>query len=316
MDLVTRVQAEPGPHGCRPDERPIETHLSRGIVAVDKPVGPTSHQVSAWVREIADVDKAGHGGTLDPKVSGVLPVGLAEATKVAPLVGRSGKTYVGLMRLHDEAPRRAVEKALSKFTGQVTQTPPKKAAVKREPREREVYRLRLLEHADRDVLFEVACEAGTYVRTLVEDMGESLGVGAHMAELRRTRAGPFDESDAVTLQDLLDAYVFWTDDGDEAGLREVVDPLEAGLADLPRIEVRDSAVDALCHGAPLAVPGVVRVAEDLRPGQTAVAFTLKGEAVCWGTAKMTTHEVLDEDQGVVLEPDRVLMRPGTYAKGW
>lgn len=315
-DLITRVEAEPGPYGTPPGERSIEDHVRRGVVAVDKPQGPSSHEVAAWVREMLEVDKAGHGGTLDPNVSGVLPIGLATATKVLPLFLSGGKAYVTLMRLHGEVPRRALEKALTKFTGTIEQTPPKRAAVKRRPRKREVYDLRLLEVDGQDVLFEVECEAGTYVRKLVHDMGQALTVGAHMEELRRTRAGPFDEEDLVTLHDLLDAYVFWKEDGREAPIREAVRPLEDVLATLKQVVVRDTAVDALCHGASLAVPGIVRLSDGIAQGDAVAVVTQKGEAVCAGEAKMSTQQILDRSQGIAVEPDRVLMDIGTYPKGW
>lgn len=316
MDLVTRVETEPGTHGVAPEERPIEDHVRLGVVNLDKPPGPTSHQVAAWVREVLEVDKAGQGGTLDPKVTGVLPIGLQDAARALDLVSEASKTYVGLMHLHGDVPARALDKALTEFTGEIEQTPPARAAVKRERRTRRVHRLGVLEREDRDVLFEVACEAGTYVRTLVEDLGEALGVGAHLEELRRTVAGPMHVEDSVTLQDLTDAWVFWTEDGEERWLREAVRPVESAVTHLPQVVARDTAVDAVCHGADLAVPGVARLSSDLAEGQRVTIRTLKGELVAWGTARMGVDATLDASQGIVVETDAVLMRPGTYPKGW
>lgn len=315
--LAARIDdATPGAHGTRPEDRPMREHLRRGVVDLDKPQGPTSHQVAAWVKDVLGVDKAGHGGTLDPKVSGVLPMGLDDATKVLPLLLGSGKEYVCLMRLHGEVPRRVLDKALRTFTGEVRQTPPVRSAVKREERVREVYQLRLLEHDDRDVLLAIRCEAGTYVRTLVHDMGQAMGVGAHMQELRRTRAGPMHEEAAVTLHDLKDAHVLWADDGDERWLRQAVQPMETVLSDLKTVVVRDTAVDALCHGADLAVPGVVAVDKDVQRGDRVAVHTLKGEGVCFGEALMTADEVVGSERGLAVSPERVLMEPGTYPKGW
>lgn len=315
--LAVRVEeARPGPHGHRPDERPVEEHLRLGVVAVDKPKGPTSHQVAAWVRDVLGVEKAGHGGTLDPNVTGVLPMGLDDATKVLPLLLEAGKEYVGVMRLHGDVPRKVLEKAFRQYVGTVEQTPPVRSAVKRERRTREVYQLRLLEWEGRDVLFRVKCEAGTYIRKLVHDMGESTGPGAHMEELRRTRAGTVDEGDAVTLHELKDAHAFWTEDGDDRWLRDAVRPLETVLAPMKRVVVRDTAVDALSHGAPLAVPGIVAVEKDLAVGDTCAVTTLKGEAVLWGEAKLDADVILAHDSGIAVVPERVVMRPGTYPKGW
>lgn len=316
MDLVTRVETEPGPHGRRPEERPIEAHVRLGVVNLDKPPGPTSHQVAAWVRGVLDVGKAGQGGTLDPSVTGVLPIGVEDAARALDLVGEASKTYVGLMHLHDDVPAAALKKALTAFTGEIEQTPPAKAAVKREPRIRRIHRLRVIERDGRDVLFEVACEAGTYVRTLAEDLGEALGVGAHLEELRRTVAGPMRAEDSVTLQDLADAVVFRREDGDESWLREAVQPVESAVTHLPTVVARDTAVDAVCHGADLAVPGVARLTSDLAEGETVTVHTLKGELVAWGRARMTGAEMLEASQGIAVETDAVLMAPGTYPKGW
>lgn len=316
MDLVTRVETEAGPHGCRPRERPVEDHVRLGVVNLDKPPGPTSHQVAAWVREVLDVGKAGQGGTLDPKVTGVLPIGIEDAARALDLVSEASKTYVGLLHLHDEVPAPALKKALSKFTGEIEQTPPAKAAVKRRPRTRRIHRLQVLEREGRDVLFEVACEAGTYVRTLAEDLGEALGVGAHLEELRRTEAGPMHADDSVTLQDLQDAVVFWREDGDESWLREAVQPVEVAVTHLPTVVARDTAVDAVCHGADLAVPGVARLTSDLVEGERVTIHGLKGELVGWGRAEMDAQTILEASRGIAVETGAVLMAPGTYPKGW
>ena len=195
-----------GEIGLAQNERSAEQLLDHGIVIIDKPSGPSSHEVSSFVQKIIKIDKAGHTGTLDPGVTGVLPVALGKGTKIVQALLNSGKEYIALMHLHDEVTPRQLKDAFKKFKGKIKQFPPQKSAVKRRWRYRSVYYVEVLEVDGRDVLFKIGCEAGTYIRKYIHDMGEHLGVGAHMQELRRTKAGPFSDRDMVTLQDLSDAF--------------------------------------------------------------------------------------------------------------
>jgi hypothetical protein len=172
--------------GKRPDERSIEELLDGGVINLDKVQGPTSHQVTAWVKDILGVKKIGHGGTLDPHVSGVLPIALGRATRLTDLVLRSDKEYVCHMKLHRDRPKAKVTEILATFVGAIYQTPPVRSAVKRQMRMRRVQSINILEIKGRDVLFRVSCDAGTYIRTLCVDVGEALGCGANMVSLRRS----------------------------------------------------------------------------------------------------------------------------------
>jgi len=166
------------------------------------------------------------------------------------------------------------------------------------------------------VLFKVGCQAGTYIRKLCHDIGEVLGSGAHMLELRRTRSGVFDESTLITLHDLADAYAFYRENGREDFLRKAVMPVEKALAHLPRIIVRDGAVDALCHGADPAIPGIVKLDSELNPGVEVTLMTLKGELVAIGNVLMDTKKILIKDKGIAVRTKRVIMKPGTYPRKW
>lgn len=303
-------------YGKKPSERSIEEHLRYGVVNLDKPRGPTAHEVVSWVKRILGVRKAGHGGTLDPRVSGVLPVALEESTKVARILLKAGKEYVCAMRLHGGCSRQELEKVFSKFVGEIYQRPPVKSAVKRQLRRRRIHYIKLLEFESRDVLFKVGCEAGTYIRKLCHDVGEVLGCGAHMLELRRIRSGVFDESSIVTLHDLADAYAFYRENGIEDFLRKAVVPVEDALKHLPRVVVRDGAVDALCHGAALAIPGIVRLDPEVEAGREVALLTLKGELIAIGSALMDVKKILLEDKGIAVRTKRVLMKPGTYPRQW
>lgn len=304
-------------YGKDPESRSMEEHLEFGVVNLDKLPGPTSHEVVSWIKRILHVEKAGHGGTLDPRVSGVLPVALGRATKLTQTLLPAGKEYVTMMHLHDDVGSDRLEEVLEEFRGEIVQTPPVRASVKRRPREREIYYLETIEREGRDVLLRVGCEAGTYIRKLCHDIGESLGCGAHMAELRRTRTGPFEEDESlVRMQELADAYVFWRDDGFEKPLRGVILPAEKTVEHLPKIVVRDGAVDALCHGASLAAPGVLSVETGISPGTMVAEMTLKGELIALAEAEMTSREIVSADHGIVAEPERVVMEPGTYPREW
>jgi len=302
--------------GKRPQERSVEELLKNGLVIIDKPSGPTSHQVTAWVKEILHLKKAGHGGTLDPNVTGVLPVALENATKAIGLMHEIGKEYVAVLRLHGEVSKKKIKEVARSFIGKIWQTPPKEAAVKRVRRQRTIYYLNILEIDGRDVLFKVGCEGGTYIRVLCRDIGKKLGVGGHMEELRRTKSGLFTEEEAIILQDLLDAYIFWKEDGYEREIKKYLRPMEDLLAHLPAVYIKDSAVDAICHGANLAIPGVAEVETGIKKDGIISIKTLKGEGVAIAKALMNTREIMESDKGVVADTKRVLMPRGVYPPMW
>jgi len=304
-------------YGCEPERRPLLEHLRLGFLNLDKPVGPTSHEVVAWVKRLMDLSKAGHAGTLDPKVSGVLPVALEDATKALQALSGADKEYICLMHLHSEIPEQRLQEVLSEFTGEIYQRPPLRSAVKRQLRRRRIYSLQLLEREGKEALLRIHCEAGTYIRKLVFDIGEALGCGAHMLELRRSRSGPFAEDETlVRLQDVADAYALWKEEGREDMLKKVVLPVEASVRALPKIVIRDGAVDAVCHGASLAAPGVLRVETGISVGSLVAVMSLKGELVALMESLMTSRQIVEADRGLVAKPVRVIMRPGTYPRKW
>lgn len=304
-------------YGRVPEERPIEEYIRKGVVNLDKPAGPTSHEVTSWVKKILDLDKAGHSGTLDPNVTGLLPIMLGDATRAVDALLTAGKEYVCLMRTHNPVSKKKITSVFSEFTGDIYQKPSIKSAVKRETRIRTIYYMDLLEIENEDLLFKAGCQAGTYIRKLCHDMGMAMGSAAHMQELRRTKTGPFREDETmVTLQDLKDAYIEWKENNNEEPLRKVVQPMEAGLSHLPKIVIRDNAVDAISHGASLAAPGVISVESGIEKGDLVAVFTQKGEAVSTGIARMKSSGILKSSTGIVAATDRVFLETGTYPKGW
>ncbi|HOO52706.1 MAG TPA: RNA-guided pseudouridylation complex pseudouridine synthase subunit Cbf5 [Methanothrix sp.] len=315
--LVRREGRTDPRYGVLPTERPLDLHINLGCINLDKPPGPTSHEVVAWVKRILEIESAGHSGTLDPKVTGILPTMLGDSTRVVETLLSAGKEYVCLMRVHATLPRKKILEVCSEFSGVIYQRPPLKSSVKRALRTREVYYLDVLEIEGPSVLFRVGCEAGTYIRKLCHDIGLALGTGAHMEELRRTKSGPFREDETlVTLHNLKDAKEVWKETGDETPLRRAIQPVEAALRHMPSLVVSDGAVDAICHGAPLAAPGLLNLESGIEAGEKVVIYTLKGEAVAVAQAAMNSNEMMASSSGIVAKTSRVVMAPGTYPKMW
>jgi len=315
--VVVRAEEVADPSlGTDPSGRPLEVYVKYGLIVVDKQAGPTSHEIVAWVKRLLELDRAGHGGTLDPKVTGVLPIGLQESTKVVQALLVSGKEYVCVMRTHADVEESRVVEALGLLVGEIYQRPPVRSSVRRRLRTRVIYRIDYHEGDGRNWLFRVACQSGTYIRKLCYDVGEILGCGAHMQELRRSRSGPFTEADLVSMYDLSEALDLLKEEGDEAMLRQVIRPMEDALGLLPKIWVRDSAVDALCNGAALAMPGVLRLSTGIEKGSMVAVLTQRGEAVALMGAEASTEEIMGAEKGIAARPLRVIMRRGTYPRMW
>jgi H/ACA ribonucleoprotein complex subunit 4 len=306
--LIKKNEASLTPFGCYPGSRPLDEYIRNGIIVLDKPAGPTSHQIDRWVKEITGVKKCSHGGTLDPRVSGVLIIALENSTKLMPILLSSKKEYVGVIHLHEDVSEKKVREVFKEFKGKVKQLPPLKSAVARRVREREIYYLEFLEKEGRNVLFKIGCEAGFYVRRFAVDVGKKLGIGSHLQELRRTKSGNFSEEDAVTLQELLYAM------DDEEKIREVILPLERAVETVGKIVISDTAIWNICNGAPLAIPGIVRLEDSIKKGDMVAIFSLKGELVALGKAVMSSEEIYKKRRGIAVKTDRVIMKKGVYPR--
>jgi predicted rRNA pseudouridine synthase len=284
-----------------------------GIIVIDKPRGPSSHQVAAWVGKMVGC-QVGHAGTLDPQVSGILLVMLGNAVRLAPLLLKHDKEYICLMRLHKDVDRKSIDAVAAEFTGRIYQRPPRRSAVKRLLRIRAIQKLEILGVEGRLVLFKVQCDAGTYIRSLCHHMGLALGVGAHMQELRRTRSGVFDERTMHTLHDLQDACVAAAA-GDHTALDTMIVSVDAAVPDLPAVVVRDTAVDALCHGAALAGVGVLRC-DEFKRDQIVAVLTDKKEFIGLGKAIAASATWQPGKTGLFIAMTTVFLAPGTYPRGW
>lgn len=300
-------------YGCDPEKRKIEDLLQYGVINLDKPRGPTSHEVVSWVRKIMDIPIAGHGGTLDPKVSGILPCALGKATRVLGALLDVGKEYVGIMYLHKPELKQKLEKIFRIFTGKIYQTPPLKSSVVRRLRKREIYYFKVIDVNENFILFKVGCEAGTYIRKLCFDVGEALCSGAHMLELRRTKVGNFQEDKSlVTLQNVKDAFTIYKSEGEEYYLRKIILPMERMVSHVPKIFVRDTAVDAICHGADLAAAGVCYIDARIKTDDLVALMTLKKELIGFGISKMVAMKIYKAKSGIMVKTNKVLMNRGIY----
>lgn len=313
--LIKSEQISHPKYGKYPGARSTEELIKRGIVLLDKPSGPTSHQVTAWLKKILEIEKAGHSGTLDPKTSGLLLVALEKSTKTMPVLKGLDKEYISVIYLHEDVEQDKLNKALEKFRGKIKQTPPKKSAVKRRERVREIKELDLIEREARKLLVKINCEAGTYIRKLAHNLGEELGTGAHMKELRRTKIGPFSVENASNLYDIKDNYTFHQENENKS-IRKNIIPVEMVAEACKTITVKDTAIESLCQGAPLGLGGISRLEKGIEKDDSIAMLSLKGELIAIGEAEMSAEEMKKNEGGKAVSLKNVIMERGTYPQGW
>jgi len=306
------------PYGTPPSMRSVDDLLKSGIIIINKQAGPSSHQVAAWLRDSFELESTGHGGTLDPNVTGVLPVSIGRASKVIKVLQESSKEYICHLKLSKDPGRKKLDKVFAKFVGPIYQIPPFQAAVKRELRIRRIYALEILEHNSNSVLFRVECEGGTYIRNLCDDIGSILGTKGVMEQLIRTKSGPFKLEDSFSLVEAHDVFQNWKSSSNDAVMKNLLRPLEDMLVDLPKVEVKDSAVDAVCHGADLAIPGISAVSKSLKRGQLVSLISGQSECIALGRATIGGNEIIDKknEKGKAVKLERVIMERGTYPREW
>ncbi len=283
------------------------------FLLIDKPRGPSSHQVTAWVRDLLGLPRAGHAGTLDPNVSGLLWIGAGPALKLLPLLLEFPKRYVAVVDFHATVRRPAVEAVVREFTGPIFQTPPVRSAVRRRRRVRVVHRLELLELERSRALLDATVDSGTYIRSLAVDLGDALGVGGHMAELRRTETGPFSETAAIRLDTLADA-IHRARAGAPEELLGRLHPLDEVWRAFPRITVKPGAASAIVHGADLAAGGIARVDGPFGPGASVVLLDPSGELLALGTALRDSAHL--NGPGWAIDATRVLGEVARFPPTW
>lgn len=237
--------------------------INFGFINIDKPIGPTSFSVTKFIQKELGIKKASHLGTLDPKVTGVLPIALERACKLSGFLIHHDKTYVGILHTHKEQNIDYLQKLIDEnFVGKITQIPPHKSAVKRAPRLREVYQWELLESSsnNKDFLFITKVEGGTYIRKLCSDLGEKIG-GAHMDELRRIKAGIFDENKIYSLYEFQDALKEYKNGNEERLLSMLQSVEEIVEKNFRIIYVKESSVKNLKTGKKIKAEDIINLEE-------------------------------------------------------
>ena len=285
--------------------------LDSGVAVIDKPCGPISHEVTSWVKKMLEVPRTGHAGTLDPDVSGVLPVALGRATKLLRYIAGKRKTYVGICKFRKELSTERLEGLFGKFRGEIEQTPPKISAVKKVKRKRFVHSLQILEVDGKRVLFNATVDAGTYIRTLCEDMGRAAGTEAFMEELRRTAVGKIREDSAFTMQELSDAHWLWKEKNDDSLLGKCIVPVER-LIDFRRVYVRENVPESLAKGAQLMAPGLVGAEPTIKKGENVSIYTDDTRKfVGVGVALFDGEEMNLQKSGNIVKSERIHWKAGS-----
>jgi H/ACA ribonucleoprotein complex subunit 4 len=275
--------------------------LNDSVIIIDKPPGLASHEVTTTVKKITGVSRAGHAGTLDPEVSGVLPIALGKSTKFLRYMSGKDKTYVGIIKFKEIQEKAAIEGLFKEFTGEIVQTPPRMSAVRKVPRKRTVHHLKLLEVKGRLALFEAKVDAGTYIRTLCVDIGRKCG-GARMEELRRSAVGDMTEKDSFTMEELTDAVWFKDEKGEPGMLQKMLRKPEE-LIGFPRVSIKESSLKSVLTGAQIMVPAIESM-EDAEKGSRMAIYC--GERFLGvGVVQMSKAEIGERGRGLAVRLERL-----------
>ena len=302
--------------GKIPDMRTVEERLEAGFILLDKAAGPSSHQVASWARDMFGLERLGHGGTLDPFATGVLPLMAGKSMKLTKKILTHNKTYICVFRFASEPDSKMLKEVMSNMTGRVFNVPPEISAVKIQVRSRRIFTFEKLDFKNNQMVARVECEAGTYIRTMARDMGLLLNMKVELKELRRETSGIFKLEDCVTLQQLADAYWLWKELSQPEALLRIIHPVEKLLLDYPSVTVKDSAAAALSHGAPLLRPGIVSIDPAIGDGRDIVVNTMKGETVGIVNMLVTSDSVKGMDSGEIARPSMVLLNQDLYPRRW
>ncbi len=304
MEWLTKAECNEGNSGKAPSERSVGEFLEQGFIVLDKWSGPTSRDAVFEVKKLLGPRIAGHAGTLDPAVSGVLVITLGRGCKLISILQAHEKEYVGIMRLHKNVDKKKIRRVLKEFVGTIRQKPPVRSAVARRVRERDIFEIEILDIAGRDVCLRVRCSAGTYIRKLFHDIGEKLDVGAQMSELRRIRSGYFGEERAVPMQVLSDAWRTY-EKGDETEIRKILLPIEDALVGVKKIKIKDSAISSVRNGSPIFTRGICGIQPGILKNDKVAIMSQKEELVALGSAKMSGSEILHKE-GLAVKIERVI----------
>jgi H/ACA ribonucleoprotein complex subunit 4 len=302
--------------GSAPHERSLEQLMQSGFILLDKPPGPSSHQLASWARDLLDLEKLGHGGTLDPFATGVLTLLLGKSVKLTSAILKHDKSYICVLRSQSPIDHDSLNSLVQQFEGKIYNVPPEISAVKVQVRTRTIESVKLIDTKERDFIIEVRCESGTYIRTMARDMGLIAGMPIELKELRRNQSGRFNLEQCVSMDVLADAVWLWKEQGDDRALKSIIHPIESLLEHFPKCVIKDGAVAALSNGAPLLRPGIVSIDESIDKGTQALITTCQGQAVSLVKFKHAANEIAELSEGEVAQPTMVLMDADLYPRRW
>ena len=287
----------------RTPKKTIEELREHSLVILNKPKGPYSRKATRFLLDLG-IKKAGHAGTLDPITTGVLPIFLNRGNKISSILSLSKKIYRANMHLHKEVSKADLQKAVKKFTGKIEQMVPRKAAVKRQLRTREIYESKIEKVEGRNVTLYVECEAGTYIRKLIHDLGEHLKVGANMDDLERIKSGPFFLKSAQSTKTITNALT----SNDEKKLRKVLLPLERAVEEMQKVWVDDGVIKPFSHGSPVYYNGILQLTDGIKKKEKVAVLNTKNELIGLGIARGDSKELLTETEGVAIRNDINLLK--------
>jgi H/ACA ribonucleoprotein complex subunit 4 len=276
-------------------EKPITELLEFCLINIDKPSNLTSFQVCEKIRKILNAKKVGHAGTLDPQVTGVLPLLVNRACKLSEFFMKKDKEYIGKMYLHSDIDESKLREEMEKFIGRIMQKPPVRSRVKRVLRERIVNKFKIIKKEGRVVSFESDVQAGTYIRKLISDLGEKIG-GAHMIELRRIRAGIFKIEESHTIEQVERAFSKYRQKEEE--LRKILIPAEIIQRMITRLDVKEEAVKGLLNGKPL-MKNDKASSSGLPDENSKIAVFCKNKFI-------GVYEVIKENNEIIAKPEFVM----------
>ncbi|MFL2977403.1 MAG: RNA-guided pseudouridylation complex pseudouridine synthase subunit Cbf5 [Candidatus Thalassarchaeaceae archaeon] len=303
-------------HGAPVLQRSLEERLDAGLILIDKPAGPTSHQVAAWAKDILGIDHLAHGGTLDPFATGLLTLMTGRARRLTSQVLGHDKEYIGVLKVGGDADMASLEEAINSLRGEIYNVPPSESAVKVQVRTRRIRAFEILDSKERLAAIRVACDAGTYIRTLARDLGLMINSPIKLVELRRTRSGRFTEQNCVPMEDLVDAVYLWKEKGDASAMLRLVSPIDVLMDGRSGLILKDGAVSAVSHGAPLTRPGIQAIQGDFESDEEIVLWSMKGEVVAIANATRGTAEIPLIKVGEVAKPSLVLLPADIYPRQW
>jgi H/ACA ribonucleoprotein complex subunit 4 len=289
------------------DSRNLSSRMKAGFILLDKHPGPTSHQLSAWARDLLGIDKLAHGGTLDPFASGVLPLLLGKSMKLTPLILKHEKTYIASLKLSSTATLESLKKSIKQLEGRIYNVPPEISAVKIQVRTRTIKNLNILDFDGENLLLEMDCEAGTYVRTFARDLGLLIDKKVILKELRRSKSGIFTEDMCISMNQLSDALWKFKELGDESAMLKILHPIEELVKKYPRIIVKPSAHESLGNGATLMYPAVSHISTKFKKGDDVVIQSNEGILLAIADAKLDAAIIAAKEKGAIAQPKHVFL---------